>query len=430
MNTRHEKRFYDITLRELVFQILKRWRSILIFGLICAIALCGINVARIVKNNSQSLSQEDKVKLQDTINKLQSQTIKEEKELNESIYFNLDPTVITDGMLTFYMKAGSDDEENTNHKNIMYAYVTYLESDEFCSKITEQMSKKIPPEYIGDLLKTETDFNNKLNFLKIHIYGDNEADVVNLIELVKQEIYKYQTKVSGIVKDHNVYLVSEEIKIISDDRVKQDREWKEQYLATLKTELENTKSQLLASGRSIQLSDLKHAIIGFIAGILLAALFYSAIIIFSSKVKSSNQLINCFDIKILGQFTTKPKNKLDALINKFGSYPFVPREEMSSIIAFNIAALAKTKKILIMRSRNINSVEEVFNGTLSCDILRDYEINYCNSLLYDSTTLANLLDTESVIVVLKLNKTSLDEVQNILNTITNYKKDLIGVILV
>lgn len=447
MNTNYENKFYDVTIKELLALTLKQWRRILLIGLIFAFVIGlykFIPVYKIANNDQLKTTkvienENEKAQLQESINKKQFETNRKEKELKESIYYNLEPTMITQGVLSFYIDTPIKDEDLGYQNNLVYAYAYYFDSGEIYNNVSTQLSEFISPIYLKQIVKTETNYADKIAFLKIYIWGSNKTQVNEILQLLKKEVYNYQSQVSNIVSEHTIKLVSENTTVVTDTQVKTDKELQEEGLKTLKSELDEKKSQLQSlesnsiSKRNALKLGLKFGFVGLFVGIILAMLYYAVIIIFTNKIKSRKQIVNNYGVDVLGEYIREPKNikKLDIIISKFAYEPYdVSKEEMNLIIAENIIAMSKTKKILIVGCKDIVNIEEIFNGITSSNILKELEMSFSDKLMNNSETLSKVLDSGSIIIIVKKNKTSLDELNDAVHTVNNYQKDFLGVILV
>lgn len=443
MNGNYENKFYDVTIKELLALTLKQWRKILLIGLIFSISLGIYKITPVykTKNNVQlkptNVIENETALLQESIKKNQSEINKKEKELKESIYYNLESTMITQGVLSFYIDTKIKDENLGYQNNLVYAYSSYFDSGEIYNRVSEQLSQNVSPVYLKQIVKTETNYDD-VSFLKIYVWGSKETQVNEILQLLKAEVFNYQPKVSNIISEHTVKLVSENITIVSDTQVKTDKELQEEALTTLKLELDKKKAQLksleansISEGNALKLA-LKFVFIGLFIGIILAILFYAAIIIFTNKIKSKKQILNNYNIDVLGEYIQGRKNfkKLDALLSKFAGEPYnISLEEMNLIIANNIIAISKTEKVLFVGCKDIIDIEKIFNGIYSSDILKELEMDFSNNTINNSETLSKIRDHGSIVLIVKKNKTSLDELYDAVHTINNYQKDFLGVIL-
>lgn len=438
MNTNCENKFdnetIDMTISDLIPLTLKRWRKILLTGIIIAVALGMVKFIPLY-NAATVTDNEDANKLvQKSVEQIQSQINLKENELKESIYYNLEPSIVTSGFISFYIDTPSQDVGLGDQKNLVNSYVTYFDSGEIYNTIANQLSDYIKPEYLAQIVQAKADYENGLNSFNVYVMGSNKEQVNNIMQLLKQEVYNKKTEVSSIVSEHSIRLVSENVTVITDPQITIDKQFQTDSINNLKTKLEEKKSELktIVTKKHALVTGLIFSLIGLLCGIALSATYYFVVIAFSNKVKSRNQMINHYGLDVLGEFNQEHKsnNKLDVIISKLAGEPYdISRGEMNLIIATNIMAMSKSKKILIVGSKCISNIEKIFDDIATCHVLKDYNIRMNDKPINNAETLANVLNYDSVIVIVKKNKTSLGELKNFIYKIEKYKKDFVGVIL-
>ncbi len=443
MNTNCENKFYDITIYDLFPLVLKKWRKILLIGLIVAVVfglykfIPLLNIA----NNDQLLATQviEKELLQDSINEIQEEVNLKEKELKESIYYNLEPSMITKGIVSYYIDAPIQDEALGFQSDLVYLYVDYFNSGEIYKVVAKQLSDDIKPVYLSQIIKAEANGTNAPSSFNIFVMGASSKQTNEILQLIKQEINNKQSEFSNLVSEHTSKLTSENIVVVSDSKVLDDQNFQTNRYEALKTELNDKKSQLqnieaqVNTIKDAVISGLLYSLIGLLAGIVLAMIYYFITVNLSNNIKSRKQIIINYGLEVLGELIQKnnKSNRLDMLISKLAREPYgLSTEEINRIIANNIIAMSKSKNILIVGCKDIINTEIIFEGISSCDILMDYKVGFSDKPLHTSETLSNVLKCDSIILIVKKNKTSLDELQNAIHTVNKYNKDLVGTILV
>jgi hypothetical protein len=446
MNTNCDNKFYDVTIKELIPLTLKHWRKIILVGMVIAI---GLSLFRFIPlyNTANEFQQDptmvteyeaEKRLLQESVEKIKNEVKLKEKELEESIYLNLDPTMITRGFLSFYLDTPIKDDALGYQQNLVHSYVSYFESGEIYNSIANQLDEYVNPVYLAQMIKTKTDYANGISSFNVYVMGSNNEQTDEIMQLIKQAVYSKKSDVSSIVTEHSISLVSENITVVADTKVKKDQDFQTEGYDALKsklnkqeTKLQNHESEYVTK-KSALFSGLIFGLIGLIGGILLATGYFTVAAIFSNKIKSRKQIIDNYNVDVLGEYIpdTQKRKKIDVFISKLAEEPYdISINEIHRIVANNIIALSKSNRILILGSKDISNVVKVFEDLSTCGILKDYTIGYNDSPLNNPDTLANILKSEAVILVVKKNKTTLDELQNTIYTIKRYNKEFIGIIL-
>lgn len=439
MNANCQQERYDVQINDLLPQVLKKWRIILLIGIIMAVLFGLFRVTPLYNIvSSDALYSGDAAErelLQKSVSRLQSEVALKEQELKESIYYNLEPSMITRGYISYYVDAPLNIESLGYQRSLVSLYAAYFNSGEIYNKVANKLNEFIKPVYLSQIVKVETKEPSSFN---IYVMGTNKKQADEIMQLLKQEIKNKQSEFSNLVVDHTVRLVFENIEVVSDSDVMDDQIFQNQRYEALKTELSDKIYQLQSIEPSANTTintfviGLKFALIGFFVGIALTIMYFSIIVILFNKIISRKQIINICKLDVVGEFIQEKykKNKIDVLISKLADEPYnMPKEETNLVIANNIKAMSKSKKILIVGCKAVTNIEKIHDGISSCSLLKDYDISFSNKALSHNETLENVIAAGSVIIILKRNKTSLDELQNVICTIDNYKKDLVGVIL-
>jgi hypothetical protein len=446
MNTNCDNKFYDVTINDLIPLTLRHWRKILLVGIVIAVAL-GLykfiplnNTANEFINDATKLSEyeADKKLLQESVEKIQSEVKIKEKELEESIYLNLDPALVTRGFISFYLDTPIKDDALGYQQNLVNSYVSYFESGEIYDDIANQLDEYIKPVYLAQMIKTKTDYANGISSFNIYVMGSNNAQTDEIMQLIKQAVYNKKTDFCNIVTEHSISLVSENITVVADTKVKKDQEFQTEGYEALTSKLNEKKSELQSieseyiTKEYALLSGAIFGFVGLLCGMLLAIIYFTAVVIFSNKIKTRKQIIGNYSVDVLGEYIqeNKKNNKIDIFISKLAKEPYdLSIDEINQVIANNILAISKSNKILILGCKDITNTEEVFESVSSCEILKNYAIKYNDKSLNNPDTLSDILSCDAVITIVKKNKTTLDELQNAIYTFDKYNKEFIGIIL-
>ncbi len=446
MNTNCDNKFYDVTINDLIPLTLRHWRKILLVGIVIAVAL-GLykfiplnNTANDFINDATKLTEyeADKKLLQDSIEKIQSEVKIKEKELEESIYLNLDPTLVTRGFISFYIDIPIKDDASGYQQNLVNSYVSYFESGEIYDDIANQLDEYIKPVYLAQMIKTKTDYANGISSFNIYVMGSNNAQADEIMQLIEQAVYNKKTDFSNIVTAHSISLVSENITVVADTKVKKDQEFQTEGYAALMSKLNEKKSELQSieseyiTKKYALLSGAIFGFVGLLCGMLLAMTYFTVVVIFSNKIKTRKQIIGNYSVDVLGEYIqeNKKNNKIDVFISKLAKEPYdLSIDEINQVIANNVLAISKSNKILILGCKDITNTEEVFENISSCEILKNYVITYNDKTINNPGTLSDILNCDAVITIVKKNKTTLDELQNAIYTFDKYNKEFIGIIL-
>lgn len=131
----------------------------------------------------------------------------------DSVLLNLDPQSFfqKDGVWyvdTHYQVSPGMSLQNTNPINsVMSAYQTLLNSGDFYYYVQEHISDPIDVRYIGELLPVST--NSGTAMLTVTAVGSTEKMANELFEAAKGYLESHKPQISGVVSDYDITLVEE-----------------------------------------------------------------------------------------------------------------------------------------------------------------------------------------------------------------------------
>jgi capsular polysaccharide biosynthesis protein len=437
--------FYDITIKELAAQTLRHWRSILAAGLILAVVV-GLykSVPVYIRAADKELAaasleayEEEKAILGQEVERAQSLVDEKERQFENYIYYNLEWTMIQQGCLSFYINTPLTDETVYYQKNLVYAYISLIDSGQIQNTIAETLGGDIEAEDLKKIIKSESD-PDAPGFLNIYIYGLNDQQVSQIMELVKQQLIASQASIASAVVPHSIALVSEDISVVSDEDLRDALKDEKDNLSTLKSNLSEKQAQYNAMDYpSVSMmggfvSGMKYGLAGLFGGIILLILFYACCIILSDKVKSRKQLKDSYGINVLGEYIHrfKKQNSLDRYFSKMAGEPSgVPQDEMDRIIAQNIEAISDADRILLLGCEHVPDMQPLQDRLSACGILKGRKISTALDAVNKSDSLSGIFDAEAVVIIAKKDKTPLAELKMLKDTIDTYRKVFIGDIL-
>jgi len=423
--------FADISLKELLLLALKQWRKILCVGIILMI-LSGVFY----------FSYEKPKKLEQ-IKTLESeiQTLQLNIDRDKNYYYNLSifyklPSPFYQGNLIFMVKNTGNNTNTNLEKSIIVAYMANLMPE---SSIYSEINKSLieplyDPYFLYQVITTECNYEDGTNTFTIklkHYNLDKSNEILNIIVKILQD--RHQT-INQNVGSHELILINKSINQVYNTNVINKVNEASKSIEVQESNLKQKQNNLfeLQKSHNIILSLLEYMGAGLFGGSILFYIFYCLYYLFSSKVKTVNQLRYNYSVESLGNIINDSKNKFDNLISKkLGNPVDISFEEMIKIVSINISALnTNSQKILILGSENINETDKWLLTLLQNNNLKDYNIDFAKNAANRAETLEKISNSEAVIIVVKKLKTSLIELEMEFKIITSYGKKIIGVILV
>ena len=221
----------EISLLDLLYHILRRWRSIVLFAVLFCALLGGFKLAKGIRAlGSTDLKDEQK----NYESQLKGYTISKEhlenqiKELTESIqdkedYYDhsvlmkLDPKQAYKGTVTFVVTdAGEVPSVDENRdlslaidrkmNSVLGSYVALIQNGTILRDVQNELSSKLDQKYLAELIYTQVDYQSKL--LHITVVGADKQQVQSISDAIVQGIQNASVQMNASVAAHRLELLS------------------------------------------------------------------------------------------------------------------------------------------------------------------------------------------------------------------------------
>ena len=414
----------EIDLRDLFFQLLYRWRSILVAALIGAILL---GTARFIINETAHRAgkqtkwekeyeielQEFRDKLRNARNGVKTYTnlINEKNDyLDNSVYMKLDPQDEWYAVKRYYIQVDQSvldalpqaiQEDPADRVASAYSLMLKngLDSGEM-----EALLGTGKREYIDELVIISGDVAS--NTLTLSVIGANQEDVLRQLAYFDDRLNTVCGPKAQTVAPHTLTMIDEEarsridsgLSARQDEINKQILEWQE-ALKEQKEALNDIEDQ---DEPRKPVGIKKFAAIGFILGGFLTALFHAIKYIMSGTLHHSGELSDRFDLPVYGEFrksrARRPGKGLDGLFEKWE----FKRASSDAVVVNEIVAL--------LRERH-GGKRVLLTGTVSQDKLMDLSrkllpglegalrLDAQGDILADSAAIAAASGADAVVLV-------------------------------
>ena len=214
--------FYDVTIFELIVLTLKNWRKILLTGLTFALALAVFQLVPLIsiqnnqklKNDFNSQNRMKISELKQDVEKLQSELDKRKDELKDSIYYNIDPISVVKETMTFYVNSPQIKKENSYVKDLIFAYTAAFNSDEIYTEISNKLETNINPEYLKQIIKAESNYDNDTGFFNVYIIGNSEQQVEEIGSILSTTLLNRKDLIAEMISEHSIKLFSNGISVV------------------------------------------------------------------------------------------------------------------------------------------------------------------------------------------------------------------------
>ena len=400
MNEYQEPYEKEISLTELLFYCLKKWRWIVAAMLIVG-ALAGAYKYRSTilsnqeKREAQALAEENGEKEEAEIisnpnieyYKLAIDNLEREMEglksyIDSSVIMKLDPYHLATGNLSFYIDSGESGE--TLRNSLISAYEDFVEDGRLAAAMLDEDTDVTESElqYLisfksEDLPVVEDNYElsdgsssaqiqitdigrSKPNVFQIQITADSRESCEAYMERAKQAIMELGAQLQEQISSHEVMLLAESQTERIDTGIQSyQNEVLSNYtstftqLKTMQTELETVveeEGETIVIGETVSYENpareaVKFGVIGLVLGAFLAAFILVVVYLMSGRLQSTESFREEFGMPLLGQITKSPvKKKVFGFVDKGiqhleeGGYADITYEEQLKIVAANLKA--------------------------------------------------------------------------------------------
>lgn len=468
-----------IDLVELLHFVLKKWRIVVLAALVGAIVLGGSNAYTQLHDTKEQPEQEKTTKLEELKENLSDQDIVEVNSCvdlyksyagvykekitygNKSIILNLDPEHVFLGSATFLISNYYDNQgiyvvENSDASNIVALYRDFLTDSETIARVREVTGRNVEDQYIKELITVELE---GMSVLRISVLGATEAECRSVLDVLVKKLDEVSAEVRKSAP-HDIVKTTEMIDEKYDTQVSDTIKNHSESLANMITAMRNIPTSLTASQRAYYTEIIKQkypderikeefkitkiikmTIGGAIAGFVFVFMCFAVLYVLGQNVRMPRDLSDCFGVRVIG--TIKPVAKPDdkKLFSTFDNWyerlfdrreGILPVDNAVEMISAEIALDIKKKgfkKIFITTSCNDENVKAVISNVAS-KLTDDIDVIVGDSVMSSTDSLKALSNADSTIIVEKILKSKIMDVNKELEICKNLGVDVLGAVVV
>lgn len=444
----------EINLKDLLFYILYRWRSILIVALIGGLALCGFQYlsvktihdkGELTKEERQyqmdlQAYREDMESSQNTINAntrlLQGQNIYR----NESIYFQLNPQNVWTAMNIYVVKADQSVIDKLPQgstidpaDSILAAYTSPLSEATDEELMTAFGTEK--PEYVGELVSVKSDPTD--NTVTIQVKGATKEFVQTSISLLHSKMEMLAAGRAQEIDPHKLSLVSEIIKLGADSELSKKQDELSKSTADVQKALQKARDtlntlEIQKEPKEPSMHLVKMAVVGFILGMVFLAILYAVLYIVNGRLHNSRDLAERYQLPILGELihtgSLHSDKGLDKLFFKWqvGKKPLDDQTVYDNIAAL-IAERQENKYILVVSTlpeSKLSNIKEALVVRLS-----EKRIDAQADILHNSEAIIDGSKADAVIIAEEKNVSLYNEMDRMVENLIISEAEVVGAIV-
>ena len=453
MNNTYEQ---EIDLKDLIFYILKRWRSVLFIAVVLAVLIGGSKIwpGALKYQNKQYLAE-----LQETydtdlknyrvtkegyernIETLTQNIDYEEKYEKNSVLFQLDPYNKWVAKMDLFLEINEENGVITMvdpADSLVKAYSSILRSESSLKEASKENA--IETRYLRELINIEENIDGNMITVSV-TYKDGEG-AQKILGNILEGVNARQSELKSSLGTHSVILMNGETSMVADQELADSQNERVNSLSEMQTRLEEAQRSLDEleepqaptglSFKGVLKSAVKYGVLGAILGGFMTAFVWCVIYVINPRLHSAEEFKNRFGVKILGAFSQEGKEKknlgIDTWLEKLEGRVSFSREDVLKRIIANISIYMEKERTVLL------------TGTAEPDLLRSIETEIKDSfpevsfevradMNRNPETLTALPTADGVILVEKCGVSKYKDIENELETIHNLNKKIIGCII-
>lgn len=444
-----------ISIKNLIFQVLFRWRRITVFAFALAFLLGGNQGLKQYQALSdpelaQALRQkyEDelfeyettKTTLETYLTQRSSQFVSTSLYKDESILMTFDPYNVYMGSVEVYIDSyfqilSDSSVQNTDKMGkIMAAYQSKLNYGEMYTNIGVALDSDLSMKYMKELVSTS--YNAGSGTMNFTVRMDTYDGVETVLDVIMDHIETYHEIIKTEVADHDCFMTKSAINAWIDDSLLDRQENLDVSLANTQMSIITTEKELFDLEKedpgeyNPTFQVIKLFLIGGFVGGILAVGYIVVKVLFSSKLEEESFVEREFDAVVLG---VKPMvrakgNGLDRSFEKMYNQSLISTEE--EFYAYLETAIVNQNKNQLavhvtgsIDSETISSVFQRISGKLP-------KTSTSGGFLFqDKQSLASLEKAQGVILVEQRNKTDINVLDREMKYLEKMGKTVVGVVV-
>ncbi|MCI8664039.1 MAG: hemagglutinin [Hungatella sp.] len=455
----------EIDLKELMFAVLHKWKTILAAAVVLALILGGykgisgyrhesdqsvIDKAQENYENELEFYNKNLASCEREIENLEKDITRQQEYLEDSVLMNISPYDIWEAKAELFVKTDYEIMPDMVYQNIdltgtvLQSYRSALNGADFIEKISNNVGME--SQYLQELVEItigRDDNNTKLNnLLIIRVRCGEEATAQKILDDILDGIPQFRTQIQSVVGTHTISEVNRSLGAKVDLALAELQRKESERLTTLNNALNVKKDELTkmeepapvsASFGGVIKSAVKYALIGGVLGAFMVVFFVCVGFVMSDRVYSGKELKYRFKVKLLGTLSvagSKKEGKIDAWLSRMeGRGQNNDMNVEYGLIAANISNYAGTtvRSLLIVGGAGeelLNRVASELTGRLS-----GMKVIYGGNLLNDAEGLKKLPECDGVILVEQCGKSLYSNVELEIEKTCDMDKKVIGCVV-
>ncbi len=449
-----------VDLKDVMFNILYKWREILVVAFVVAILFGGIktangiaNIVNFEKDEEMQMQYNKEIELYETNKETyesEIENISQELEslnqyLQKSVLMQISPYNKPVASADIYIKTDFKIMPDMVFQNVDYtdsiieAYVRGIKQNGLTDDWQDIMPE-MDADYISELITFRANYDNNTFHIDVMHTDLNAAE--NALDRIIKNITNYSDNLTSKIGDHQVivlnkgtsYDVDTELAKIHDNNYN-TRSTLQKYLSDKSVQLDELKEPVYKGGTKFTIlkSGIKYGVFGGIIGGFMVAGIALLNILMNDKLFSAKEIRYCHNIPVLGVSKKEHKNKLfwriDCWLDRlYQGNAEVESSKLYQVAAANISTYAKDAKQLILVGAG---GEDLIRETLDSlsQVLEHKKVVYGGNVKQDAGAIQTISEIDGIILVEKRGVSSREDVLRVIDIAEVTGKMIVGCIL-
>lgn len=467
-----DKKEREVSLYELLWNVVFSWRGILLCAVIFAILAGAVRYAgdwktyqTLQKSSSaeepetDEFTEEELVEIEDA--KAIQEAMDENRDyLENSILMNVDPYAENVLVLQYYVDSDyqfnyTSDNSSDYTASVVSAYGDYVQSGKIAEKIVDTLEIDCEARYMEELISAVWSYQNEIFSIEV-IYPD-ENILNQMSEIVTSEIEGQADRINQTIGSHTLKLLSSDIMLKTDSELASRQKAIQDIITSYRTQLTSLKASMtedqLAQLTNEKVSDeeneekpvvtavrpsvsVKYIVLGILAGIFLGVVWVVCKVLFTNRLQFADDLTNLYGLRSFGSYRTEKKRfVVDAFLWKLKTRKEkkLTQEEYLDIICANLELICKSANI--SRLYLCGTVMEEIGAKLPesiADKLKGAGIDVLcgNDVRYDMRSLRDMKAVGNTVLLEQVGVSGYQEIEKELKAIKEQQVEILGCICV
>jgi len=461
----------DIEIKDIIWELVRRWRIIVALAVICGVALTAyqyridmnktdvVTVKKTQEELEASMGTQDLDEVTAAV-ALRRQADERSAYMEASELMKINPYEENVVFLQYYVSADSE----TLSLDANDAYIAYVNQGALATAIAESGSYELEQVYLAELISVVKEeagayINAKSasdrmaltvesgaeeRVFTVKVIGSSKEAAEALAADVKTSLQAYSSVVAANIGAHQLKLMTENSAVIADQSLAELQNWNATSIKTISNNLDSMKNEMTgdqitlytyrttvveevtnttavaATTEKVVTISLKHAVIGVVVGIILGCAVIAVLYLFAAALRNGEEVKNLYGIKILGYVDDSAfrKKKLfgfvDSLIVKLenmGKKKLTFEQEVQMICANILLNCEKNEatEVFLASSAGEKIPEAVVKAIVDKCAQRNISVITGSDIAYDAETLEKLVKVGRVVFVEKERVSLYDE---------------------